>query len=131
MRIATDYLVIGSGIAGLTFALEAAKRGQVIVLTKRRENDAATAWAQGGIAAVLAPDDSFGEHAADTLMTGGGISHRDIVEMVVEDAPRRIEQLVELGAHFSEARANEQPGAELSGSLPPLDLAREGGYGKR
>src|SRR4051794_41744929 len=109
MRIATDYLVIGSGIAGLTFALEAAKRGQVIVMTKRTETDAATAWAQGGIAAVLAPDDSSGEHAADTLMTGGRISHRDIVDMVVEDAPRRIEHLVELGAHFSEARASEAP----------------------
>src|SRR5690242_5710966 len=100
MRIATDYLVIGSGSAGLTFALEAARRGRVLVLTKRGELDAATAWAQGGIAAVLDPDDSFSEHTADTLNTGGGLSHRSIVDMVVEDAPKRIEALRELGAHF-------------------------------
>jgi len=119
MRIVTDYLVLGSGIAGLTFALEAAKRGRVLVLTKRSERDAATAWAQGGIAAVLDPDDSFGEHTADTLTTGGGISHRAIVDMVVEDAPKRIEALRELGTHFSAADDGH------------LDLAREGGHGKR
>jgi L-aspartate oxidase len=130
MRISTDFLVIGSGIAGLTFALEAAQRGRVTIITKRGERDAATAWAQGGIAAVLAPDDSFGEHAADTLMTGGGLSHRRVVEMVVEDGPRCIEQLVELGTHFSEARKSEPPPASSLG-LPSLDLAREGGHGKR
>jgi L-aspartate oxidase len=131
MRITTDYLVIGSGIAGLTFALRAARRGRVTVVTKRGAGDAATAWAQGGIAAVLAPDDSFGEHAADTLTTGGGLSHRQIVDMVVEDAPSRIEALLELGVHFSaigESPAGAEPG--LSG-LSGLDLAREGGHGKR
>lgn len=119
MRIVTDYLVLGSGIAGLTFALEAAKRGRVLVLTKRGETDAATNWAQGGIAAVLDPDDSFGEHTADTLTTGGGLSHRDVVDMVVEDAPKRIEALSELGARFSSAGDGH------------FDLAREGGHGKR
>src|SRR4051794_7401318 len=119
MRIVTDYLVLGSGIAGLTFALEAARKGRVLVLTKRSERDAATAWAQGGIAAVLDPDDSFGEHTADTLNTGGGLSHRSIVDMVVEDAPKRIEALMELGTHFSAADDGH------------LDLAREGGHGKR
>src|SRR5687767_3347354 len=125
MRITTDFLVISGGIAGLTFALEAAQRGQVIVITKRNELAANTSWAQGGIAAVLAPDDSFGEHTADTLMTGGGLSHRDVVEMVVEDGPRCIEKLVELGTHFSEARDSEPLGAAH------FDLAREGGHGKR
>jgi L-aspartate oxidase len=119
MRIVTDYLVLGSGSAGLTFALEAARTGRVLVLTKRSALDAATAWAQGGIAAVLDPDDSFSEHTADTLTTGGGLSHRDIVDMVVEDAPKRIEALMELGTHFSAARDGH------------LDLAREGGHGKR
>ncbi len=129
MRIDTDYLVIGSGIAGLTFALEAARRGRVTVLTKRTEDDAATAWAQGGIAAVLAPDDTFDEHTADTLTTGGGLSHRAIVEMVVEDAPARIEALVQLGATFSAAH-DGAPGNGPVG-LAGLDLAREGGHGKR
>jgi L-aspartate oxidase len=130
MRIDTDFLVIGSGIAGLTFALEAARNGRVTILTKRTDTDAATAWAQGGIAAVLAPDDTFDEHTADTLTTGGGLSHRAVVEMVVEDAPARIEALMQLGASFS-------PGEPIEGQPPPgaglggLDLAREGGHGKR
>jgi L-aspartate oxidase len=126
MRIDTDYLVIGSGIAGLTFALEAARKGRVTVLTKRTEAEAATAWAQGGIAAVLAPDDTFDEHTADTLNTGGGLSHRAIVEMVVENAPERIEVLAQLGAHFSAGDVSAPHGV-----LPALDLAREGGHGKR
>ncbi|MDB4975320.1 MAG: L-aspartate oxidase, partial [Myxococcaceae bacterium] len=128
MRLDTDYLVIGSGIAGLTFALEAAKHGRVTILTKRSDTDAATAWAQGGIAAVLAPDDTFDEHTADTLTTGGGLSHRAVVEMVVEDAPARIEALMELGASFSPGEAG--PGHASSG-VGSLDLAREGGHGKR
>lgn len=126
MRMATDYLVLGSGIAGLTFALEAAHYGRVLVLTKRSESDAATAWAQGGIAAVLSPDDSFAEHTADTLATGGGLSHRAVVEMVVEDAPKRIEALMQLGAAFTAAR-----GQNSGDALRDLDLAREGGHGKR
>jgi L-aspartate oxidase len=126
MRTKTDYLVLGSGIAGLTFALSAAQRGHVTIVTKRTAHDAATAWAQGGIAAVLAPDDSFGEHAADTLTTGGGLSHRQIVDMVVEDGPARIEALVELGVHFSATR-DSSPELGLSG----LDLTLEGGHGKR
>ncbi len=132
MRLFCDYLVLGSGIAGLTFALEAAQHGRVIVATKRSMGDAATAWAQGGIAAVLASDDSFGEHAADTLATGGGLSHGSVVQRVVEDAPRRIEALMGLGVHFT---GNQ--GLSGSDSSPPLnmlttlDLAREGGHGKR
>jgi L-aspartate oxidase len=129
MHITTDYLVLGSGIAGLTFALSAAQHGRVTLVTKREPSDAATAWAQGGIAAVLAPDDSFGEHAADTLTTGGGLSHRQIVEMVVEDGPARIESLLSLGVHFS--ATHDASADQANPSLSGLDLAREGGHGKR
>lgn len=124
MRVTTDFLVIGSGVAGLTFALEAANHGQVVVLTKRTGNDSATAWAQGGIAAVLDPDDTFEEHTADTLATGSGLSHRDVVEMVIEDGPARVKALAALGVSFSEAQGE-------AGDGPKLDLAREGGHSKR
>ncbi len=122
MRIACDYLVIGSGIAGLTFALRAAESGQVVLVTKRARTDSATNWAQGGIAAVLDPTDSFEAHVADTLATGGGIAHPDIVDMVVRGGPSRIAELIDRGAQFSVA---EEEG------VVPLDLTREGGHSAR
>ncbi len=121
MRITCDYLVLGSGIAGLTFALEAQKHGTVIVVTKRLARDAATTWAQGGIAAVLDPSDSFEAHVSDTLGTGGGLSREDIVDMVVRDGPARIAELIDLGAKFSARESNEHQ----------LDLTREGGHSAR
>ena len=132
MRIVTDYLVLGSGIAGLTFALEAAKHGDVVVVTKRGISDAATTYAQGGIAAVLDPRDSFAAHVEDTLTTGGGISHRDVVELVVRDAPARIEELLARGVRFDESP--EKPDVEERASGPAttrLDLTREGGHSAR
>ncbi len=119
MRTECDYLVIGSGVAGLTFALEAAKHSRVTVLTKRSRTDSATNWAQGGIAAVLHPDDSFEAHVKDTLGTGGGLSHEDVVEMVVREGPARIRELMEIGAEFSRSEGEE------------LDLTREGGHSAR
>jgi len=125
MGIECDYLVIGSGIAGLSFALEAAARGgNVVVVTKRKVNESATAHAQGGIAAVLDPQDSFENHAADTLTAGRGLSHADVVDMVVRDGPQRITELIELGATFSMAEAG------ASGE-PRLDLTKEGGHSAR
>ncbi|MEM1414836.1 MAG: L-aspartate oxidase [Myxococcota bacterium] len=121
MRIECDYLVIGSGVAGLTFALEAAKESRVTVLTKRSRTDSATNWAQGGIAAVLHPDDSFEAHVKDTLGTGGGLSHEDVVEMVVREGPARIRELMEIGAEFSRRSDEDQE----------LDLTREGGHSAR
>ena len=120
MRIECDYLVLGSGVAGLSFALEAARHGQVTMVTKRSRTDSATNWAQGGIAAVLDPTDSFEAHVSDTMGTGGGLSHKDIVEMVVRDGPDRIRELMDLGAQFS--RREE----DLA-----LDLTREGGHSAR
>ncbi len=122
MRVTCDILVLGSGIAGLTFALEASRRREVTILTKRQLQDSATAWAQGGIAAVLDPEDSFESHVDDTLEAGGGLCHREVVELVVRDAPARIDELVELGAHFS--RNGE-------GEAGELDLTREGGHSAR
>ena len=120
MRIECDYLVLGSGVAGLSFALEAARHGRVTMVTKRSRTDSATNWAQGGIAAVLDPADSFEAHVNDTMGTGGGLAHRDIVEMVVRDGPHRIRELMDLGAQFSR-----------KGDDRELDLTREGGHSAR
>ncbi len=120
MRIDCDYLVIGSGVAGLTFALNAADHGDVLVITKRSTNDSATAWAQGGIAAVLDPADSFEAHMNDTLTTGGGIAQPGVVDFVVREGPEGVRQLMALGAEFSRGVGEGD-----------LDLTREGGHSAR
>jgi L-aspartate oxidase len=119
MTIECDYLVIGSGIAGLWFALRAAEHGRVMVLTKKRPTDTATNWAQGGIAAVLGHDDSFEDHVADTLTVGDGLCHRDIVELCVREGPECVRWLARLGVDFAH---------DATGNL---DLTREGGHSKR
>jgi L-aspartate oxidase len=124
MPIRCDYLVIGSGIAGLTFALQAARRGDVMVVTKRDLEESATARAQGGIAAVLDPADSFEHHARDTLEAGRGLSDPAIVELVVRDGPERVRGLMALGADFSKVDGRTDADAEL-------DLTREGGHSAR
>ena len=120
MRITCDYLIVGSGVAGLTLALEAARHGDVVVVTKRSTHDSATARAQGGIAAVLDPADSFEAHVQDTVTTGGGLSHLEVVEMVVREGPERVRALMDLGATFSR-----------EGEAGALDLTREGGHSAR
>jgi L-aspartate oxidase len=112
----TDYLVMGSGIAGLNFALLAAEHGRVVVVTKKKLADTNTNWAQGGVAAVLAPDDSFERHVADTLVAGDGLCDRRIVELCVEDGPREVERLLALGVRL----ARDPSGA--------LDLGMEGAH---
>jgi L-aspartate oxidase len=124
MRIRCDYLVIGSGIAGLSFALEAARHADVLVVSKRELDESATAYAQGGIAAVLDPSDSFAGHVGDTLEAGRGLSHPDVVEMVVQDGPERVRELIALGAQFSRVGGSQGLDAEL-------DLTREGGHSAR
>src|SRR5687768_17143752 len=96
-----DFLVLGGGIAGLSFALEAAKRGTVAVLTKRAAHEGNTHYAQGGIAAVLSPDDSVSSHIEDTLAAGAGLCRREAVEVTVREGPDRVRALVALGAQFS------------------------------
>ncbi len=124
MRVSSDYLVLGSGVAGLTFALEAAEHGRVAVVTKRAVVESNTNYAQGGIAAVMDPSDSFDAHAADTLKVGCGLSKPDVVKLVVENGPDRVRELMALGASF-DARG------DLAENGSSLDLTREGGHTAR
>jgi L-aspartate oxidase len=117
MEFRTDYLVIGSGIAGLSYALEAAELGTVAIVTKKTKAESTTNYAQGGIASVIAPDDSFESHVRDTLTAGAGLCHRDAVEVLVREGPRRIQELIRIGVEFT-----MRNGA--------LDLGREGGHSK-
>ena len=114
----TDYLVIGSGIAGLNFALLAAEHGRVVVITKKRPDDTNTNWAQGGVAAVLAPDDSFDQHISDTLAAGDGLCDRKVVELCVTEGPAQVQRLLDIGVRL----ARDPSGA--------LDLGREGAHTK-
>jgi L-aspartate oxidase len=131
-----DYLVIGSGIAGLSFALEAAEHGDVIVVTKRARDESNTKYAQGGIAAVLSEDDSFDAHVRDTLVAGAGLNHPRAVELCVREAPGRIRMLQQAGAKFDLALdegSEDESRPSLAGppSAPELDLHLEGGHSAR
>jgi L-aspartate oxidase len=117
----SDFLVIGSGIAGLSFALKAARLGTVVLVTKKRDIDTATNLAQGGIAAVLSDDDSFDMHEKDTLLSGAGLCDVDIVRLVIQGGPKRIRDLIELGVQFVYDEKNKEK----------LSLGREGGHSKR
>ncbi|MCC6446039.1 MAG: L-aspartate oxidase [Armatimonadetes bacterium] len=119
----TDFLVIGSGIAGLTCALKLASRGRVALVTKKNDAESNTNYAQGGIASVLGPDDTFDLHVQDTLKAGAGLCHRDVVERVVREGPESIRELITIGTRFT---TEEQPGR---GSH--LALGREGGHSRR
>lgn len=116
----TDVLVIGSGIAGLSFALKMARFAKVTIVTKKASVDTATNLAQGGIAAVLSNDDSLESHVNDTLRSGDGLCNERIVRMVVEEGPARVRELMDIGVHF-------QTGRDGKG----LDLGMEGGHSAR
>ena len=119
MERISDILVIGSGLAGLSYALKVADFAQVNLVTKRGLTETSTRMAQGGIAAVLGADDRFEYHIQDTLTVGEGLSHPDIAGLVVRQGPDRIRELVDLGAHFDPGQDNG------------YDLGREGGHSRR
>ena len=110
-----DFLVIGSGIAGLSYALKVSRLGSVGIITKKEKTESNTNYAQGGIAAVMSGMDSFELHVKDTLATGQGLSHRDAVDIMVREGPKRLRELMEIGVQFT----------MKDGSL---DFGREGGH---
>ncbi|MGD0017356.1 MAG: L-aspartate oxidase [Verrucomicrobiia bacterium] len=116
-----DFLVIGSGIAGLTFALKAARVGTVAIITKKHRAESNTNYAQGGIAAVMAADDSSELHVRDTLECGAGLCKEDVVRTIVSEGPALVRELIKLGVKFTE---QENGGGQY-------DLGREGGHSKR
>jgi L-aspartate oxidase len=116
MKRRVDFLVIGSGLAGMMFALKAAGKGKVLLVTKAGLEESNTRYAQGGIAAVLSEKDSFEKHIEDTLISGDGLCNREVVEMVVREAPEKIRELMALGVEF-DRNARGEP-----------DLSREGGH---
>ncbi len=119
---AYDFVVVGSGIAGLSFALQAARHGKVLVLTKQLSRSGSTHLAQGGIASVLDPADSLDRHVQDTLTAGVGLCRRERVEILVSQGPDAVRRLVEWGARFTRAPARERArGISFA-------LAREGGH---
>ncbi len=118
-----DFIVIGSGIAGLSFAHKAASHGTVAIVTKRAPAESNTAYAQGGVACVTSVEDSFDLHVRDTLRAGAGLCDENVVRMIVTEGPERIRELMELGVQFDER--------ELEGGEKELDLGREGGHSKR
>ncbi len=111
-----DFLVVGSGIAGLSFALKAAKHGKVLIITKANEDESNTKYAQGGVAVVVDKSDSFEKHIADTLVAGDGLCNVEIVENVVREGPMRIQEIIDYGTHFDK------------GTDGVYDLAKEGGH---
>jgi L-aspartate oxidase len=116
--IETDVLVIGSGIAGLTFALRAAAHGDVCIVTKKERAVSSTNYAQGGIAAVMSEDDSTGLHVRDTLLAGAGLCHLRAVELLVAEGPARVRDLIDWGVRFTQSEEG-------------LSLGREGGHSRR
>jgi L-aspartate oxidase len=118
----TDVLIVGSGIAGLSAALRLAPVADVVVVTKDRVPEGSTEYAQGGIASVWSPEDSFDSHVEDTLVAGAGLCRREVVETVVREGPDRVRDLIALGAVFDSQTLD---GAQV------YDLGREGGHSRR
>ncbi len=117
----TDFLVIGSGVAGMWFALRAAKHARVTIVTKAVREESNSRYAQGGIAAVWSKDDSFKNHVRDTLVAGAGLCRRESVEQTVREGPKRVQELIDFGTEFT--RNHDEP--------DKYSLHREGGHSHR
>lgn len=118
-RINTDFLIIGSGISALNFALRVSNKGNVLILTKKERTDTNTNYAQGGVAAVLDEKDSFESHIQDTLKTGAGLCVKEAVEIMVKEGPDLIRDLIKWGVAFTKDKSSG------------LELWQEGGHSKR
>ena len=116
MKKKVDFLVMGSGLAGLSFALKVAEHGKVCIVTKSQVEETNTQYAQGGIAAVTYEPDSYEKHISDTLIAGDGLCNEEVVRQLVKDAPAQIDELIRWGASFDKKSNGE------------FDLAREGGH---
>jgi L-aspartate oxidase len=116
MRVKTDFLIVGTGLAGLSMAIKASEYGTVTIVTKAKLNDNNTVYAQGGIAAVITGEDNFEKHVLDTLDAGAGMCDEEVVRKVVSAAPPLIEELISWGANFDRTESGD------------FDLAREGGH---
>ena len=116
MRKTVDFLVIGSGIAGLTFAIKVAKHGRVCIVTKSKMDDTATSWAQGGIAAVMYTPDSYEKHIRDTIIAGDGLCNEEVVRLTITESTERIRELIKWGTKFDRTTSGR------------FDLAKEGGH---
>lgn len=116
MRKRVDFLVVGSGIAGLSFAIKVARYGKVLIVTKSKMDDTATSWAQGGIAAVTYTPDSYEKHIQDTLIAGDGLCDEEIVRLTITESTDRIRELIRWGAKFDKTKSGR------------FDLAKEGGH---
>lgn len=116
MKHETDFLVIGSGIAGLSFALKVADKGKVTIVTKDKLEESNTHYAQGGIASVTYPPDNYEKHIQDTLISGAGMCDEEVVKIVITEAPAQIKQLIEWGTRFDKDETGK------------YDLAKEGGH---
>jgi L-aspartate oxidase len=119
-----DFLVIGSGLAGLIFALEASKKGTVAIVTKKKMHNCNTDYAQGGIAAVLDHQDTFEEHVKDTFIAGGHLGKIEVIEQIVKEAPKLLQYLIDLGTKFT------LENKDIDRRLENLSLTREGGHSR-
>lgn len=116
MKRRVDFLIIGSGIAGLSYALKVAEHGTVFIVTKASEDESNTKYAQGGIAAVMYEPDTYEKHVQDTLVAGAGLCNEEVVRRVITESTARVKELIEWGANFDKNGKGE------------YDLAREGGH---